>query len=532
MQTSATAEQTPKELLKQQLRSLDPAFRYYKSLFNVTSDLIAVTDGSTVLDANSALVRFFAARGIDVLDGSFSFPSVFEKVDKYGYVYEGYESRRWFETILRGDKEHYRVAIAGVDKQYDFNITIRLLEPVEDVFVATLTDVTEMMGYKTALEEGIKSSVSDRDKMQFLIRQYDKAIEAATMTYKCNLEGNITYANKALCDVLRYKDGELVGKHSSILQGPNVDPMTCNAIWEKVTQGQIYQGVIQYADKLGGLHYFNMSMIPIHDKEKNIIEYFSIQHEITEVMQAKKAAIQTLEAKTKFFNQVSHEIRTPLNAIINFTDQAIENFDDIASDEESREMVRMFLERAYKNSQQLFHLINSLLDMAKISAGKEKYIILPSEVTSIVRDVYESTSGLNQNEAIEYLLDLPSYPILIECDVVKFRQIVTNLISNALKFTEWGFVELRVKEVNHECWIEVEDSGIGIPQDKLERVFEPFEQVGAHDKGTGLGLGIVNEYCKAMDIALEVESSPENGSCFRLKAKMIKTQEDELQWSI
>lgn len=527
-----TPEQTPKELLKQQLRSLDPAFRYYKSLFNATSDLIAVTDGTAILDANSAFVRFFAACGIDVHESGFSLPRVFEKIDKYGYVYEGYESRRWFETILLKEKEHYRVAIAGPDKQYDFNITIQRLEPADDIFVTTFTDVTEMMGYKTALEEGIRSSVSDRDKMQFLIRQYDKAIEAATMTYKCDLQGMITYANKALYDVLLYKAGELVGKHNSILQGPSVDTMMRNAIWEKVTQGQIYQGIIQYADKRGELHYFNVSMIPIHDKEKNIVECFSIQHEITEVMQAKEAAIQTLEAKTKFFNQVSHEIRTPLNAIINFTDQAIENFDDIANDEESREMVRMFLERAYKNSQHLFHLINSLLDMAKISAGKEKYIILPSEVTSIVRDVYESTSGLNQNKAVEYLLDLPSYPISIQCDVVKFRQIVTNLISNALKFTEWGFVELRVKEVNNECWIEVEDSGIGIPQDKLERVFEPFEQVGAHDKGTGLGLGIVSEYCKAMDISLEVESSPENGSCFRLKAKMIKTQEDEYQWSI
>lgn len=531
MLDSEIPEQTPKELLKRQLRSLDPDFRYYKSLFNATSDLIAVTDGNTVLDANAAFVRFFAALGIDVHESTFSLPHVFEKVDKYGYVYEGYESRRWFETIFRGEKEHYRVAIAGTDKRYDFNITIQMLEPAEDIFVTTLTDVSEMMGYKTTLEEGIKSSVQDRDNIQFLLRQYNQAIEAATMVYKLDLQGTITYVNKALSEVLLYTNGELLGKHASILQAPNSDGTVCDAIWGKVSKGEIYHGIAENRDKKGGLHYFDLSVIPIYDNDKNLIECLALEHEVTEVIRAKEAAVQTLEAKTKFFDQISHELRTPLNAVVNFTDQALENFDEMFEDEILRDLVKIYLVRAYKNSQNLLHLINSLLDMAKLQSGKETFAMERYDAVKLVRETYENCSGLYTNSNVEYRLKANISFVWINCDPFKFRQIITNLISNAFKFTQSGFIEIRVDETDSECLIEIEDTGFGIPADKLSTIFEAFQQARAHDQGTGLGLNIVREYADAMDIALNIHSVENQGSCFTLKAKKILIGESTA-WSI
>jgi signal transduction histidine kinase len=238
-------------------------------------------------------------------------------------------------------------------------------------------------------------------------------------------------------------------------------------------------------------------------------------------MVAKEAAVKMLNEKNKFFDQVSHELRTPLNAIINFTDQALENFEEIFDDEETRDLVHMYIERSHNNSQHLLHLINSLLDMAKLRSGKEKYDMDTINVVSFVREVYEATSGVNTKPTVEYILDLPDQDIYVMADSLRLRQILTNLISNALKFTEWGYVRVHVKELGEECWIEIEDTGIGIPTDKLERIFEPFEQVGTHDQGTGLGLGIVSEYAKGMKMQLNVHSSLGEGSSFILKASIV-----------
>jgi len=520
-----------KEQLKARLRSDDPAYRYYKTIFNATTDMIAVTDGDIIFDANTSFFNFceFYMGGPLALC---SFPALFEKIDKFGYVYDGYQNKRWFETILEGEKEHYRIGMTKDGVLHTFNVTLKLLEPLDNVYIATLTNVTDMMGYKTLLEEGIKSSVKDRDKTQFLLHQYDKAMEAATLAFKCDTNGVITFANRALCKTFLYGNGELLGKHFSILRGESITDAIYAEIWERVKKGKMYQGVLELSDKLGGSRYLDVSFIPIINQEGEIIEFFSLSHEITEVMEAKEAAIKTLETKNKFFDQVSHELRTPLNAIINFTDSALESFDEILLDEESRELVRMYIERSHKNSQHLLKLINSLLDMAKLRAGKERYEMVSTELVALVRDVYETTSALNTKEALEYLFDTADTSLYVQCDELRMRQILTNLISNAIKFTEWGYVRLRVYEVKNECWIEVEDTGVGIPEDKLESIFEPFEQVSAHDVGTGLGLGIVNEYVKAMGMTLEVTSTFGAGSCFTLKIPTIQTVMENEEWSI
>ncbi|MDO9304284.1 MAG: ATP-binding protein [Sulfuricurvum sp.] len=506
-----------KESIKQNLRGKDLRCRYYEAIVNTTTDLIAITDGKRIIDANKSLSDFCDSICVDITDKAFSFASLFEPIQKFGYIYDGYQNRSWVENVLKGEKSDCRVGIMKEGTLSTFNLTLRSLEFFQNIYVMTLTDVTEMMGYKSALEEGIKSSVKDRDKTQFLLRQYDKAIEAATLVFKCDPEGIITFANRALSETFLYAYGELTGKHFSILRGKSITDAIHMAIWERVKAGKIYRGFLELSDKLGGSRYLDASLIPIINQEGEIIEFFSLSHEITEVMEAKEAAIKTLETKNKFFDQVSHELRTPLNAIINFTDSALESFDDIFIDDESRDLVRMYIERSHKNSQHLLKLINSLLDMAKLRSGKERYEIVTTDVVSLVRDVYEATSGLNTKRELDYLLDVPKMVIAVECDVLRLRQIVTNLLSNALKFTNEGHVCIRVRLMPSACWIEIEDTGAGIPEDKLAAIFEPFEQVSAHDLGTGLGLGIVNEYAKGMGMELEVVSTLGQGSCFTLK---------------
>jgi PAS domain S-box-containing protein len=511
-----------KEMIQQRFSGKDLECHYYESIMNTMADMIALTDGDRIIDANIAMAKGCEALGKDIFSPNFTFKNFFEIINKFDYIYEGYQEKRWYESVLEREKNDYRVGIAHNGDIHSFNLTLTPLKPYDEIYVMTLTDVTSLMGYKAALEEGIKSSMKDREKSQFLLRQYDKAMESSTLVYKCDINGIITHANKALSEVFLYGYGELVGCDISVFKGPSVTDEESSAIWAKLKLGKTFRGVTENVDKMGGIHYFDVYMVPIVDQEGNIVEFLSLRHEITEVMQGKEAAVKALAEKNKFFDQVSHELRTPLNAIINFTDQALESFDEIFLDEESRDLVRMYIERSHKNSQHLLHLINSLLDMAKLRSGKEKYEMESVNIVSLLQDVYEATGALNVSPSLEYILELPNRDIFIHADVLRIRQILTNLISNALKFTEWGYVRLRAKVFGEECWIEIEDTGRGIAEDKQSRIFEPFEQVSAHDQGTGLGLGIVSEYAKGMGMNLSLMSALGAGSTFIVKAKIIE----------
>lgn len=519
------------EEVKERLCKRDPQCDYYEAIVNTTKDLIALTDGERLLDANTSMINFCESIGKPIVSERFSFTDFFEPINKFGYIYDGQQNKRWYELALDCTKEGCRVGIIKDGQVQSFNLTLALLEPFESMYVMTLTDVTSLMGYKSTLEEGILSTMKDRDRTQFLLRQYDKAIDSATLVYKCDLNGIISYSNKALNQILLYGQRELIGEHVSILQRSTINNEKYNDMWKTLKSGKIYKGILENVDKRGGLHYLDVSIVPIHDEQANIVEFVSFGHEISEVMKAKDAALRTLEEKNKFFDQVSHELRTPLNSIVNFTDQALESFDEIFLDEESRDLVKMYIERSHKNSTQLLHLINSLLDMSKLRSGKEKYEIVRTDIVGLISDVYEDTGALNTKPSLEYLLELPAHPIFIECDVLRIRQILLNLISNAIKFTEYGYVKVRAREVGPECWIEIEDTGAGIPESKMDRIFEPFEQVGAHDQGTGLGLGIVNEYAKGMGMQMNVTSSLGKGSCFTLKVTIQQLSGDET-WTI
>lgn len=508
-----------KSLLKQRIKENHPDFRYYKSLFNLTSNLVAITEGDTIIDANKAFIDFFKAMHLDIFGPTFTLSTIFQKIDKYGYIFDGYLNKRWFEFTDKTDKEQYRVAINGSNELYDFNIAIKKFEFSEDVFVVILTDITQLMGYKNNLEFSLSSISKNKEETEFLLAQYNKAIDISNLVIKIDMNGNITYANDAFCKVLKYTQQELMSQNIKIFCNPNATYAHYTSIIQAMKNGDIYKGVIENVDREGGTHFFNVTIVPITNQERVTIEYLFIQNEITEMVKAKESALQVLEEKSRFFDKVSHELRTPLNAIINFTEQSLEMYDEIFEDNESRELVQLYLQRAYKNSNNLLNLINSLLDLSKLKSEKEQFNIGVHDIVEIINESYESCFGLNRKEGVAYKLILDCESGFVQCDYFKLNQIIANLISNAFKFTQKGFVTIRLSETSDDYIIEVKDSGIGIPQEKLVTIFEPFEQVKSSDAGTGLGLSIVKEYANIMNIAINVTSSQESGSCFELKIK-------------
>ena len=216
--------------------------------------------------------------------------------------------------------------------------------------------------------------------------------------------------------------------------------------------------------------------------------------------------------KDEFLAIMSHELRTPLNAIIGF--QGI-----LLMTANLEERAAHMLRRAEANAERLLELINDILDISRIESGRIQLAPDDISVKFIVEKWQSQMSILAEEKGIKFSVHIdPSMPAMIHADEDAITKIVTNLLSNAFKFTEQGEVTLGLKRSNGSCIIEVKDTGIGIPAHMHQIIFERFRQVDGSSKrkygGSGLGLAIVHHLCMVMDGTVTVESLPGEGSTF------------------
>ncbi|MES2523969.1 MAG: CHASE3 domain-containing protein [Gemmatimonadota bacterium] len=238
--------------------------------------------------------------------------------------------------------------------------------------------------------------------------------------------------------------------------------------------------------------------------------------------EAKDAAEGANQAKSQFLARMSHELRTPLNSVIGFSNVLLRKQDSARTPDE-----RLYLERIRDNGMHLLHLIDDLLDVARIDVGRLRIERRPVELGALVRGVVGGFEEEARRRELALTCDIPEDLMWIESDPTRLRQVLVNLVGNAVKFTERGSVHVRITawtpdnalgRSGDHLRLDVIDTGIGIAADRQPAIFDPFEQAetGTARKygGTGLGLAICRSLCELMGARLEVQSTLGEGSTF------------------
>ena len=413
--------------------------------------------------------------------------------------------------------------------------------PVE-VIATPLTVDGVKMGVVTAFQD-----ITERKATEAEIRKLSLAVQQSPESIVItNLQGHIEYVNETFVLNTGYSREEVIGQNPRILHSGRTPKSTYDSLWQALSQGQPWKGEF-FNKRKDGSEYTEFAIItPIRQPDGRITHYVAVKEDITEkkrlgeeldqhryhledlvalrtaeLVDARIRAEAASRAKSEFLANMSHEIRTPMNAILGLahlirrdgiTPRQIERMDKIDS-----------------AAQHLMSIINDILDLSKIEAGKLKLEQNDFALSAVLDHVSSLISDSAQAKGLSVTVDSNDVPHWLRGDATRLRQALLNYAGNAVKFTTQGSIALRaklLKPLHGELLVrfEVQDSGIGISPEASTQLFQPFEQADMSTTrkygGTGLGLAITRHLAQLMGGESGVESELGRGSLFWFTARL------------
>jgi PAS domain S-box-containing protein len=449
------------------------------------------------------------------------------KPDAFPRRYEDFVS-----VISPEDRERVaREITKSVEGQAPFETELQVVWPDHSVHVLGVRGTVHrdeagrplrMVGTCWAICEG-KGTQENRDHLASLVEGADDAIIGKT------LDGIIISWNKGAEQVYGYLSKEVIGKAISVLLPPGrADELP--EIVRRLSRGESighYETLRQRKD--GRVIDISLTISPIKNMRGHLTGASSIARDITEhkhlreILQAKNVELENASLiKDRFLASMSHELRTPLNAIIGFTGTLMMKLPGPLTDEQSKQ-----LRTIQSSAKHLLSLINDLLDVAKIESGKLALTIEPVIFQSVVEDVCTTLRPLAEQKGLDLKVTVPEGQLVLNTDRRALSQILMNLISNAIKFTERGEVCIVLDRQTHnrKSWtqVSVHDTRIGIRPEDQPKLFEPFSQVVERNtsrrnrhEGTGLGLQLSQKLAALLGGQINFKSEYGNGSTFTL----------------
>jgi PAS domain S-box-containing protein len=367
-----------------------------------------------------------------------------------------------------------------------------------------------------AIENARLYTSAQRQKEYFAAVVLNSPVAIVTL----ELDGRITSMNPAFETLFGFTQEEAVGRDLDTLINSEQTLAEANQYTTQATH-KTAKGIGKRKRKDGSLIDVELAGVPVTVEGQNV-GIMALYHDVTDLLQAKSEAESANQAKSRFLANMSHELRTPLNAIIGYSEMLKEEAEESGNDEYVAD-----LEKIRSSGRHLLALINDVLDLSKIEAGRMELFVETFDARAVIDDVATTVRPLMAAHSNTLTVECAPDVGLLRADLTKVRQMLLNLLSNASKFAENGQVRLDVKRetlssgLGHEVVFSVQDSGIGMTPEQVGRLFEAFSQAEASTTrrygGTGLGLAITKRFCEMMGGSVSVESEPGVGSTFTIR---------------
>jgi PAS domain S-box-containing protein len=388
--------------------------------------------------------------------------------------------------------------------------------------------------------------ISARKHSEAQLQRLATIVEQATVTIVLtDSDGRIIYANPYFETITGYRVSEAIGQNPRLLQSGYQDKTFYQALWHELTAGKTWSGRFINRRKDGSFYHEAATLFPIKDKDGVIINYAAVKRDISEQVAAEEALkaereqlaqrvaestaelrhsnaelARAVRLKDEFLANMSHELRTPLNAILTLSEVLEETLAAQLSDKQQQ-----YFHILRDSGEHLLSLINDILDVSKIEAGRMELEIQEVDIQSLCEASLSLVKQLAaKKKQVLNLLHEEEAGTSLQADVRRLKQMLVNLLSNAIKFTPEGghiYLHVRTDKNRDEMVLSVCDTGIGIAEEDIARLFQPFTQLDGglsrQYTGTGLGLALVSRMAALHGGRIDVNSTLGQGSCFNLR---------------
>ncbi len=363
----------------------------------------------------------------------------------------------------------------------------------------------------------IVRNITERKNFEDQLKTFKMATEQSPASIIItNTAGKIEFVNNMFSKISGYSKEEIIGQPLQMLNLGNSTQEEFEKIWNILNSGAEWKAEYETTRK-DGLKFWQSTLVSaIKDKDGNITHMLAIQEDITErkeyemeLMNAKKKAEEMNRLKSNFLANMSHELRTPLVGMLGFSELLYNELEG-----QNREFIQMI----NKSSQRLLSTLNTLLNYSKIESEKLESNLGQVSIANLIKEEVKLFEAFAKQNGLYIKDNICCNNFMMKSDEKMLKEIIDNLINNAIRFTKEGGVSVSLLRSEKEITIKVADTGIGIPEDKLQTIFEEFRQVsegkGRNFEGTGLGLTIVKKYVLALNGTIIVESELNKGSEF------------------
>jgi PAS domain S-box-containing protein len=334
-------------------------------------------------------------------------------------------------------------------------------------------------------------------------------------------DGVIVYVNPAFSLVTGYSPDEALGRNVRILRSQQNAPNLYADLWRNVRAGKVWRGQLVNQRRDGSSYDAELTITPVFDGAGNLASYSAILRDVSQRVAAERSLralnaklAETDRHKDEFLAAFSHELRTPLHVILGYSDMLVS--DEHLSDEE-----RGFLDVIAGSARHLTTLINHTLDLARLRIDALKPHFERADVCDLVREVVQTFAPMAESKGLALHCSLPATPITVVTDPLRLREVLSNLMDNAVKFTERGEVGVDLRTEDAHLSIEVRDTGIGVAPENVPKMFEDFRQLDSSSTrrygGCGLGLALSKRLLDLLGGSVEVHSQLGRGTSVRVR---------------